>query len=317
MRQFDFKLVFPCFFLTLALLTVPALAADAYVFPDSYCRSCGAAGILDESRSVAPTCTSKGVACYEDCSCGLRFLVVRLPALGHTPGQARVTVSPGCETVGYRVAFCDRCDIAMTLFGDEYAVELPALGHDFSVESSRMESTCRHPGYIKYSCARAYCTKFIYDPLPAPADEHIWGDPLPEKGSDPTCTASGIISYPCLICPVLGHDFIPALGHDWIENNRTGATVTAPGSVEYACTRCNETYTETVPQLPAPLPDPSPDDNLTLASLLQTLTEIFSMSCEWVGVVSSSVVSNPILLLGVIIGFIGTGAGLFRRLLNL
>ena len=41
------------------------------------------------------------------------------------------------------------------------------------------------------------------------------------------------------------------------------------------------------------------------------------MSCEWVGVVSSSVVSNPILLLGVIIGFIGTGAGLFRRLLNL
>ena len=274
MRQFDFKLVFPCFFLTLALLTVPALAADAYVFPDSYCRNCGAAGILDESRSAAPTCTSQGFAVYEKCACGLRFHGVRLPALGHMPGQVAFTSPPTCEGCGYRDLLCDRCNLPVggIVEGVEYPTEVPPLGHDF-LEVERRESTCVTAGLIEYSCTR--CGQYSYDSISA------------------------------------------ALGHDWIEASRTDATVTAPGSIEYACTRCNETYTETVPQLPAPLPDPSPDDNLTLASLLQTLTEIFSMSCEWVGVVSSSVVSNPILLLGVIIGFIGTGAGLFRRLLNL
>jgi hypothetical protein len=41
------------------------------------------------------------------------------------------------------------------------------------------------------------------------------------------------------------------------------------------------------------------------------------MACEWMEAVCFTVVSHPILLLGVLIGFIGTGTGLFQRLLNL
>lgn len=274
MRQFVFKRVFPCFFLALVMLTVPALAADAYVFPDSYCRNCGAAGILDESGSIAPTCTSQGFAVYEKCACGLRFNVVRLPALGHMPGQVAFTSPPTCEGGGYRDLLCDRCNLPVggIVEGVEYPTEVPPLGHDF-LEAERLESTCVTAGLIKYSCTR--CGQYSYDSISA------------------------------------------ALGHDWIEASRTDATVTAPGSIEYACTRCSWTYTETVPQLPTLPPTPSPGGNLTLTALLQTLTEVFSMACEWVGVVCSSVVSNPILLLGVVIGFISTGAGLFRRLLNL
>ena len=79
-----------------------------------------------------------------------------------------------------------------------------------------------------------------------------------------------------------------ALGHDWIESSRVDATVAAPGSVGYSCSRCSETK-----------------------------MEVFSMACEWMEAVCFAVVSHPILLLGVLIGFIGTGTGLFQRLLNL
>lgn len=63
--------------------------------------------------------------------------------------------------------------------------------------------------------------------------------------------------------------------------------------------------------------DPSLSESLSLTALLQTMTEVFSMACEWMEAVCFAVVSHPILLLGVLIGFIGTGTGLFQRLLNL
>lgn len=148
----------PAFFLTLALFTVPAFAAEEYVFPERNCKVCGAAGILNESTSFAPTCVNDSKVFYNISSCG-------------------AVVPP------------------MKLF---------------------------------------------------------------------------------------------ALGHDWIESSRVDATVAAPGSVGYSCSRCSETK-----------------------------TEVFSMACEWMEAVCFTVASHPILLLGVVIGFIGTGAGLFQRLLNL
>ena len=55
---------------------------------------------------------------------------------------------------------------------------------------------------------------------------------------------------------------------------------------------------------------------LTMATVLSTITEVFSAAVGWVGTVSETVVSNPLLLVGVVIGFIGTGIGLFSRLLR-
>lgn len=59
-----------------------------------------------------------------------------------------------------------------------------------------------------------------------------------------------------------------------------------------------------------------PAATLTMATLLSTITEIFTAAVGWVGTVSSTITGNPLLLIGVVIGFIGTGIGLFSRLLR-
>ncbi len=55
---------------------------------------------------------------------------------------------------------------------------------------------------------------------------------------------------------------------------------------------------------------------LTMASLLSTITEVFTSAVSWVGTVASTVAGNPLLLVGVVFGFIGIGIGLFSRLLR-
>ena len=55
---------------------------------------------------------------------------------------------------------------------------------------------------------------------------------------------------------------------------------------------------------------------LTMAAVLSTITEVFTAAVGWVGTVAETVAGNPLLLIGVVIGFIGTGIGLFSRLLK-
>ena len=55
---------------------------------------------------------------------------------------------------------------------------------------------------------------------------------------------------------------------------------------------------------------------MTMASVLSTITEVFTAAVGWVGTVSETVVNNPLLLVGVVITFIGPGIGLFSRLLR-
>lgn len=55
---------------------------------------------------------------------------------------------------------------------------------------------------------------------------------------------------------------------------------------------------------------------MTMATVLSTITEVFTAAVGWVGTVAETVTSNPLLLIGVVIGFIGVGIGLFSRLLR-
>ena len=55
---------------------------------------------------------------------------------------------------------------------------------------------------------------------------------------------------------------------------------------------------------------------MTMATLISTITEVFAAAVGWVGTVATTVASNPLLLIGVVIGFIGIGVGLFSRLLR-
>lgn len=55
---------------------------------------------------------------------------------------------------------------------------------------------------------------------------------------------------------------------------------------------------------------------MTMATLISAITEVFTAAVGWVGTVATTVASNPLLLIGVVIGFIGIGIGLFSRLLR-
>ena len=55
---------------------------------------------------------------------------------------------------------------------------------------------------------------------------------------------------------------------------------------------------------------------MTMATLLSTITEVFTASIGWVGTVAETVASNPLLMVGVVLGFIGVGITLFSRLLR-
>lgn len=55
---------------------------------------------------------------------------------------------------------------------------------------------------------------------------------------------------------------------------------------------------------------------LTMAALLSTITEVFTAAVGWVGTVAETVASNPLLLVGIVMTFIGVGITLFSRLLK-
>ena len=55
---------------------------------------------------------------------------------------------------------------------------------------------------------------------------------------------------------------------------------------------------------------------MTMATLLSTITEVFTAPIGWVGTVAETVASNPLLLVGFVLGFIGVGITLFSRLLR-
>ena len=53
-----------------------------------------------------------------------------------------------------------------------------------------------------------------------------------------------------------------------------------------------------------------------MADLISNFTTVFTAAIGWVGTVATTVTSTPILLLGVVVGFVGLGVGLFKRLLS-
>lgn len=54
-----------------------------------------------------------------------------------------------------------------------------------------------------------------------------------------------------------------------------------------------------------------------MTTLLSSIGEVFESAIGWVGTVAETVAAEPLLLIGVVIGFIGVGVGLFRRLANI
>lgn len=56
---------------------------------------------------------------------------------------------------------------------------------------------------------------------------------------------------------------------------------------------------------------------MTMATLLTTITSVFTAAVGWVGTVSSTIAGTPLLLVGCVLGFIGVGVGLFKRMFSI
>lgn len=56
---------------------------------------------------------------------------------------------------------------------------------------------------------------------------------------------------------------------------------------------------------------------MTMATLITTITDVFTAAVGWVGTVATTIASNPLLLVGCVLGFIGIGVGLFKRMFNI
>lgn len=57
-------------------------------------------------------------------------------------------------------------------------------------------------------------------------------------------------------------------------------------------------------------------ETATLSSLLSDIGSVFTSAIGWASTVATTVADNPLLLIGAIVGFVGLGVGLFRRLLH-
>lgn len=55
----------------------------------------------------------------------------------------------------------------------------------------------------------------------------------------------------------------------------------------------------------------------TLTNMLSTITQVFTAAVGWVGTVATTISDTPLLLVGCVLGFIGVGVSLFRRMFRM
>ncbi len=293
----------------------------------------GGEHVWEQVRVYYPSCTLFGGIVFECSRCGSGKRE-SLDSLGHdwteTSRTPATCTDPG--SIGYN---CSRCS-------ETKSTVLPALAEDHTwVETSRTNPSCTTTGLIAYDCS--VCQSKKSDTLPALG--HSWTE---TSRTDATCTAAGSVSYACSVCEETKTESLSALGHAWEETNRTPATCTTPGSVDRTCTRCGFTASEELPALgsdhtwsetsrreptqTAPgLVEytcsvcgsvksetlPALSSSGSMSELLAVVSSILSVALGWMSVVANKVASNPILLLAVVIGFLGTGVILFKRFLNM
>lgn len=55
----------------------------------------------------------------------------------------------------------------------------------------------------------------------------------------------------------------------------------------------------------------------TMTAMLSTITEVFTAAIGWVSTVATTITNTPLLMVGCVLGFIGVGVGLFRRMFRM
>ena len=187
--------------------------------------------------STAATCTQQGLEVYRCIYCGQEYTSVLNP-LGHSYVES-VTKQPRCEEAGEKTFTCSRCD-------DTYTEPIPALGHDWGAWEVTTAATCQAEGVEERVCSRDAShiesrpiAKLTHTPETIPAVA-------------PTCTKTGLSEgNKCAVCGEIltAQETVAALGHDYQESITKAATCEKEGEKTFTCSRCSNTYTDSIPAL--------------------------------------------------------------------
>ena len=187
----------------------------------------------EECERVPPGCTTPGYIKYECAVCHDTFQST-LPALGHD-FYAFDTVEPTCTEQGYTLYWCMRCDYH---YKGDY---VDALGHDFEV--AIREPDCTSAGIRYYHCT--VCGYSYEETYGAPTGHSY----IPMNVIEPTCTEQGWTEFKCGYCGiVVAGSYTDPLGHDYIAS-AVPPTCTQTGRKTCTCSRCGDSYSETIPAL--------------------------------------------------------------------
>ena len=232
---------------------------------------CGGVHVEVIDAAVAATCTTAGLTEGKHCSACGEIIVAQevVPALGHTASAAveENRIEPNCTDKGSyeRVVYCSVCSADMS----RETVEIPALGHTEVVDAA-VEPTCTATGLTEGKHC-SMCNEVLVAQEVISATGHSYDKGVVTVAA--TCTATGLMTYTCTACgntktepiPALGHtpgaeatcttaqtctvckaQMAPALGHDHQVVSSIDATCTVDGYKTYKCTRCEDTYKETI-----------------------------------------------------------------------
>ena len=230
-------------------------------------------------ETVAPTCAEQGYTVYACSRCPEAYNDNLTAALGHDWEEVTI-IEPGCTEPGKKGERCKRCleynteaeteipaahkyvfntekstaascgvagaeVYTCSVCGDEYSVEIPALGHNYvKDEAMSTEPTCTENGCVAFRCT--ICDDVQLDIIEATGHNLV---PMSFPYRAPTCTEGGYMYEACRNCKRILYTTLPALGHDYEVVQHKEPTCTENGHDTYVCSHCSDGYEKELPAL--------------------------------------------------------------------
>lgn len=200
------------------------------------CKLCGddsyvsipAKGHTIVKKTVAATCTEKGLY-TETCSvCGYVQKKEEIAALGHNY-KVDLRVEPTCTKDGYEHSVCSLC-------GKEKYVGILA-GH--TLKSVKVANSCTAYGYEISKCSKCDFSDTTKVIKPHGHDYQV------TASKSATCTEDGSKTYTCSYCKDSYKETIKALGHDY-KVTVVDPTIWEEGYTQHKCRRCSDTFKDNV-----------------------------------------------------------------------
>lgn len=201
------------------------------------------------SSATSPTCTQAGNITYT-CNCGESYSEKTEP-LGH-----KLQFVQSDDGISHRQE-CVRCD-----YVTEYVTHLYKIVED-------IPATCVQAGRLVQNCvcgsnkidiipAAGHEYKYFYDEInhwkqcavcsekqAESRDGHYWEA---VSSSPATCSDDGVVLNEC-VCGKQKSEVTPRFGHDFQVCSKIEPNCESDGAISYACSRCDETYTEKINRL--------------------------------------------------------------------